>query len=215
MKQFPSRRLMIVALALAMTSVLSAQKKYSKSFIKKQKEAAAEMVEQRHKMSQVMVDKVFSFAEVGFHEVESSRYLTGILEEAGFEVTRGVSGIPTAWVARWSNGEGPVIALGSDVDDIPKASQYPGVAYHKSIIEGAPGHGEGHNSGIPLIITATISYVTILRFERQSIYTMRLAKRGELKHLSTPRSRKQRAIPSVAASESGIAQTARVSRAGL
>ncbi len=38
----------------------------------------------------------------------------------------------------------------------------------------------GYDLFIPLIITATISYVTILRFERQSIYTMRLAHRGEL-----------------------------------
>ena len=163
MTRFFSLRLLISALLLAISFGLSAQKKYSKSFIQKQKEAASERVEQRHKMSQVMVDKVFSFAELGFHEVESSNYLTGILEEAGFEVTRGVSGIPTAWVARWSNGDGPVIALGSDVDDIPKASQYPGVAYHKPIIEGAPGHGEGHNSGIPLIITAALSVQELMK----------------------------------------------------
>ena len=38
----------------------------------------------------------------------------------------------------------------------------------------------GYTLFIPLIVTATLSYVTILAFERQSIYTMRLAKRGEL-----------------------------------
>jgi len=38
----------------------------------------------------------------------------------------------------------------------------------------------GYTLFIPLIITATISYLTILGFERQSIYTMRLAQRGEL-----------------------------------
>lgn len=38
----------------------------------------------------------------------------------------------------------------------------------------------GYDLFLPLIITATISYVTILGFERQSIYTMRLAQRGEL-----------------------------------
>ena len=58
----------------------------------------------------------------------------------------GVAGIPTAWIATWGSGK-PVIALGSDIDDIPQASQKPGVAYHDPIIEGAPGHGEGHNSG--------------------------------------------------------------------
>jgi aminobenzoyl-glutamate utilization protein B len=158
-------RLLAPAFFLLMATGLTAQKKYSKSFIRKQREAVAEIVEQRHKTSQVMVDKVFSFAELGFHEVESSNYLTGILEQAGFEVTRGVSGIPTAWVARWSNGAGPVIALGSDVDCIPKASQYPGVAYHKPMVEGAPGHGEGHNSGIPLNITAALSVHQVMKQE--------------------------------------------------
>ena len=38
----------------------------------------------------------------------------------------------------------------------------------------------GYTLFIPLIITSTISYVTILGFERQSIYTKRLAERGEL-----------------------------------
>ncbi len=75
-----------------------------------------------------MVDKIFSFSELGFQEIESSKYLTGILKDNGFEIEKGVSGIPTAWFATWSNGEGPVIALGSDVDCIPKASQYPAVA---------------------------------------------------------------------------------------
>ena len=59
-------------------------------------------------------------------------------------------------MATWGSGK-PVIALGSDVDCIPQASQKPGVAYHDPLIEGAPGHGEGHNSGVPLNITAAIA----------------------------------------------------------
>ena len=38
----------------------------------------------------------------------------------------------------------------------------------------------GYTLFIPLIVTATLSYVTILAFERTSIYTKRLAQRGEL-----------------------------------
>ena len=49
-------------------------------------------------------------------------------------------------MATWGSGK-PVIALGSDIDGIPQASQKPGVACHEPMIEGAPGHGEGHNSG--------------------------------------------------------------------
>ena len=110
-----------------------------------------------------MVDKVFSFAELGFHEVESSKYLSNILENANFEIDYQISGIPTAWFAKWSNGEGPIIALGSDVDGIPKASQYPGVAYHKPMVKGAPGHGEGHNSGLPVVITAALAVQKIMK----------------------------------------------------
>jgi CIC family chloride channel protein len=38
----------------------------------------------------------------------------------------------------------------------------------------------GYGLFIPLIITATVAYVTIMRFEPHSVYTKRLAERGEL-----------------------------------
>jgi aminobenzoyl-glutamate utilization protein B len=110
---------------------------------------------------QKMNDTVFSFAEPGFQEVETSKYLSGILRQNGFTVQDGVAGIPTAFTARWGSGK-PVIALGSDIDDIPQASQKPGVAWHEPIIEGAPGHGEGHNSGMPLQITAALAVKKIM-----------------------------------------------------
>src|SRR4026207_2178670 len=108
------------------------------------------------KQAQVMVDMFFSFAELGFQEVETAKYLTGVLEKEGFKIERGIAGIPTAWIATYGSGK-PVIALGSDVDCIPQASQKPGVAYHDPLIDGAPGHGEGHNSGVPLQILAAIA----------------------------------------------------------
>src|SRR5688572_600024 len=113
-------------------------------------------VEAMAKQSQVMVDTVFSFGELGFQEVETSKYLTNILRKEGFKIEHGIAGIPTAWTATWGSGK-PVIALGSDVDCVPQASQKPGVAYHDPLIDGAPGHGEGHNSGVPLNITAAIA----------------------------------------------------------
>src|SRR6476661_6473264 len=110
---------------------------------------------------QKMNDTVFSFAEPGFQEFETSKYLSGILRQNGFTVQEGVAGIPTAFTARWGSGK-PVIALGSDIDCIPQASQKPGVGYHEPIIEGAPGHGEGHNSGMPLQITAALAVKKIM-----------------------------------------------------
>ncbi len=108
------------------------------------------------KLVQVMVDTLYSFGELGFQEFETSKYLTGILEKNGFKVEQGIAGIPTAYMATWGSGE-PVIALGSDLDCIPQASQKPGVAYHDPIIPGAPGHGEGHNSGNAVNIVAALA----------------------------------------------------------
>ncbi|MGC1514264.1 MAG: amidohydrolase, partial [Maribacter sp.] len=159
--------LFTLLILLLTTSTSFAQKKRSKKEIEKLKTEVATIVENNKKLSQVMVDKIFSFSELGFQEVESSKYLTGILTENGFEIEHSISGIPTAWFATWSNGEGPIIALGSDVDCIPKASQYPGVAYHKPIVDGAPGHGEGHNSGIPMNISSALAVKQIM--ERENI----------------------------------------------
>lgn len=128
------------------------------------KAEAAQSVGDKQKMTQEIVDSLFSFSELGFQEVETQRYLTEVLEENGFTVEQGISGIPTAWWARWGSGK-PVIALGSDVDGIPKSSQLPGVTYRKPMVEGAPGHGEGHNSGQAVNITAAIAVKEIMERE--------------------------------------------------
>jgi aminobenzoyl-glutamate utilization protein B len=127
-------------------------------------EAAAE-IDRMRELTQQMVDTIFSFGELGFQEVETSAYVTGILEKNGFRIERGIAGIPTAWMASWGTGK-PVIALGSDIDCIPQASQKPGVAYRDPIIEGAPGHGEGHNSGNPVNVTAVLALKKIIEREK-------------------------------------------------
>ena len=118
-------------------------------------------------MTQQMVDQVFSFGELGYQEFETSKYLTGILQKNGFTIQTNVAGMPTGWTATWGSGK-PVIALGSDIDDIPQASQKPGVAYHDPLIAGAPGHGEGHNTGLPLQITAALAVKKIMERDRLS-----------------------------------------------
>ena len=127
-------------------------------------EAVAD-VESMKDFTQQMVDSIFSFAELGFQEVETHRYLVDILKKNGFTVQEGIAGIPTAFMATWGSGK-PVIALGSDIDGIPQASQKPGVAYHAPMIEGAPGHGEGHNSGQAVNVTAAIAVKKIMERDR-------------------------------------------------
>jgi aminobenzoyl-glutamate utilization protein B len=119
------------------------------------REALAD-VDGRAKFTQEMVDMIFSFGELGYQEVETTRYITDVLRRNGFTVRTGVAGMPSAWVATWGSGS-PVIAIGSDVDGIPQASQKPGVAFRAPLVEGAPGHGEGHNSGQAVNITAALA----------------------------------------------------------
>ena len=59
-----------------------------------QKAEAVKGVDELAKLAQEMVDSVFSFGELGFQEVETSKYLTGQLEKFGFKVQRGVVGHP-------------------------------------------------------------------------------------------------------------------------
>jgi aminobenzoyl-glutamate utilization protein B len=140
------------------------------------KKEAARLVDSMSTFTQQMVDQVFSFGEPGFQEVETSKYLTGILEKNGFKITRDVAGIPTAWTATWGSGK-PVISLGSDIDDIPQANQKPGVGYKDPMVTGAPGHGEGHNAGVPMNITAAIAVKEIMQRRARCISCARACSR--------------------------------------
>jgi aminobenzoyl-glutamate utilization protein B len=159
------KRTFAAAIRLALVGVMALSHAGAQSKTDAYKKEAAAGVDRMAKMAQEMVDTVFSFGELGHQEVETSRYLTAVLERNGFTIQRGVSGIPTAWVARWGSGK-PVIALGSDIDGIPQASQKPGVAYRAPMIDGAPGHGEGHNSGVPLNIVAALAVKAIMERDK-------------------------------------------------
>jgi len=152
-----SRLALIAALLATALQPSVAQAAASQSL----KAQAAADVEAQTKQIQVMVDQVFSYAEPGFQEIRTSAYLSDILEKNGFTVTRGVAGIPTAFTATWGSG-GPLIALGSDIDDLLGVSQTPGVPTIKPLVTGAPGHGEGHNSGLPLMIAAAIAVKQVM-----------------------------------------------------
>ena len=166
-----SRRPVAVAASFALVSVtlfrpvpLHAQPAANARLAKLKTELAA-AIDGKSKLAQQMTDQVFSFGELGMQEVETSKYLAGVLEKNGFTVERGVAGMPTAWVAKWGSGK-PVISLGSDIDGIPQAGQKPGIAGREWIVPGSPGHGEGHNSGVPLNIIAALAVKDIMAREK-------------------------------------------------
>jgi len=154
----------VVALGLFLPALLGGQTT-SDPRLDRLKTELVRSIDSKAKLAQQMVDQVFSFGELGMQETETSKYLAGILEQNGFTVERGVAGIPTAWVARWGHGS-PVISLGSDIDGIPQSSQEPAMAARAWIVPGAPGHGEGHNSGVPLNILAALAVKDIMVREK-------------------------------------------------
>ena len=153
-----------LAIGLVFATGLSAQNVDPR--LESLKEEALGKVQDRAKMVQEIIDQLYSFGELGMQEFETQRYLTGLLEENGFEIELGVAGMPSAWTARWGSGS-PVIALGSDIDGIPQSNQKPGVGYREAIVSMAPGHGEGHNSGQAVNIVAALAVKEIM--ERENI----------------------------------------------
>src|ERR1700680_3147632 len=89
-------------------------------------------------------DSVFYFAELGMQEIETAGLMCDLLETAGFKVTRGISGFASGFCATYGSGA-PVIAIHTEYDANPDNSQASGVAQPHPIVEGAPGHCEGHN----------------------------------------------------------------------
>lgn len=87
---------------------------------------------------------IWDYAEVGFQETKSSGLLQTNLKKAGFTVTAGVAGMPTAFVGSFKNGNGPVIAILAEFDALPGLAQEATPA--RAAIAGRPaGHGCGHN----------------------------------------------------------------------
>lgn len=104
-------------------------------------------------------DKIWNYAEIGLLENKSAALLTGELEKAGFEVERGVAGMPTAFVATWGSGS-PRIGFLGEYDALPHLSQK--VSTKKEpLIPDAPGHGCGHN----IFGTAVLGAVLALQAE--------------------------------------------------
>jgi aminobenzoyl-glutamate utilization protein B len=113
------------------------------------------------KLSQEIVDMVFSLGELGFQEHRTVAYLTGILEREGFRVERGCAGMTTCYVASWGAGR-PVIGIMGDIDGLPETSQKPGIPWEEPLVPGGPGHGEGHNSAPAVDLVAAIAVKRVM-----------------------------------------------------
>ena len=62
---------------------------------------------------------IFDFAEPAWREYQSSTWYVNRLRAEGFTVEHGSGGMPTAFAADWSNGNGPTIGMYAEYDAVP------------------------------------------------------------------------------------------------
>lgn len=124
-----------------------------------------------HKMVEQLVDansadyktvskEIWGFAELGYHENKSSKLLQEKLKQAGFTLQTGVAEEPTAFIASYGSGK-PVIGILGEFDALPGLSQQT-VATKMPVVDGAAGHGCGHNllgSGAALAAVAVKEFM--------------------------------------------------------
>ena len=107
------------------------------------KQMTIEWIKENEKLLIEVHDKIWGWAEVGLQEIKTARILTDILERHGFNVERGIAGMPSAFVATFGSGK-PIIGIMGELDALPGLSQK-SVPWREAIVEGGPGHGCGHH----------------------------------------------------------------------
>ena len=143
--------------------------------------------------TQQMVDQVFSFGELGFQEVETSKYLTGILEEervqrrgARRRNPDGVDGDAGGRASRSSRS-----APTSTAFRRRRRSRASRITIRSS--RARPGTAKGHNSGMPLNITAALALKKIMERDRIAGHDSAVAghRRGAARHQGVLRARRR------------------------
>ena len=120
------------------------------------KDVAFQVIDRNTDTMAKIGDSIYYFAELGMQEFESAKLLKEVLESGGFTVELGGAGMPTNVWAKWGSGK-PVIAIVTEVDALQEGSQTPNVFDHKPLVDGAPGHMEGHNTHGGVATTAAFA----------------------------------------------------------
>lgn len=110
--------------------------------LEKKEEAVASIEKHRAELTNLS-DQVWAFAETALRETRSSKVLADYAEAQGFEVKRGVAGMPTAFIASYGQGR-PIIGVLGEYDALPGISQKASPV-KEPYQAGAAGHGCGHN----------------------------------------------------------------------
>jgi aminobenzoyl-glutamate utilization protein B len=101
------------------------------------KTVANEAIDRNAEQIAAIGDTVYYFGELGMQEVESAKFIKGVLESIGFTVETGTAGMPTNIWAHWRTGK-PQVVIVSEIDALPGGSQTPGSIERKPLVQGAP-----------------------------------------------------------------------------
>jgi aminobenzoyl-glutamate utilization protein B len=117
--------------------------------VKKNKKIIADLDNKKDRYTTI-AQKIWGYAEMGFQEEKSATLLQETLSAEEFTITKGVAGMPTAFIAEYGEGK-PVIGLLGEYDALPGLSQE-SVPEKKS-----GGKAAGHACGHHLFGTASMA----------------------------------------------------------
>lgn len=91
---------------------------------------------------------IWELAEPAWREYRSQRWYVELLQDEGFEVEDGSAGMPTAFSAVWSNGEGPRLLTYAEYDAVPGNNQAARTteAPREGLSRFSPGHTDPHSA---------------------------------------------------------------------
>ena len=126
-------RYLLTSLLFLTLNLNFGQKKYTKIL---------KSIQENKSVYTTVAQQIWSFAEMGYQEEQSSALLQKTLKAEGFKITTGVAEIPTAFVASYGLG-GPVIAVLGEFDALPGLSQK--ALPYKVSNDAKAGHACGHH----------------------------------------------------------------------
>lgn len=112
------------------------------SFSQSKYKAILKSIDDSQKTYAEIAQQIWSYAEMGYQEAQSSALLQKTLNDQGFKIEAGVAEIPTAFVASFGSGS-PVIAILGEFDALPGLSQQ--AVPYKASNNGKAGHACGHH----------------------------------------------------------------------
>jgi len=108
----------------------------------KTKDAVLKKLDGAQEKYGAIAKEIWQYAEMGYQEEKSASLLQQTLADEGFSITKGIAGIPTAFIGEYGSGY-PVIAILGEYDALPGLSQL--AVPEKKSAGGIGGHACGHH----------------------------------------------------------------------